>query len=188
VLGRIHKNALERGCIVNPYDHYQFRLEHRKNNIHPASSRIERALKTWFDEYRAKDAAVIGMIHGDPVLSNVIMTTEGAGFKFIDMRGMLGDTLSIWGDVMYDYAKIYQSLLGYDEIMHQKYVSITSKSMMQQALLDHIASCYGEAYVTAVQVIAYSHIYTLLPLHSSCKAQQYATLIDVTHLEELVQP
>jgi hypothetical protein len=56
------------------------------------------------------------MIHGDPVFTNVFKTKTD--IKFIDMRGKLGDELSIYGDIYYDFSKIYQSLLGYDFIIN----------------------------------------------------------------------
>jgi capsule biosynthesis phosphatase len=178
-LRRLH--SLAPANRVDPYDHYEARLDKRCNAIHPESERIHRALKAWFKRYRERDGAIIGVIHGDPVFSNVLMTADGR-FKFIDMLGLLGDRLSIYGDVMYDYAKVYQSLLGYDEAMHQKYVSTTLTSLLRRQLLDYVAAVYGSEYVPVVQVIAYSHIYTLLPLHDSSKAGAYAQLIDIDHL------
>jgi capsule biosynthesis phosphatase len=178
-LRRLHSIVPE--MKVDPYDHYEARLEKRRNEIHPESGRIDRALKAWFKRYRESDGAIIGMVHGDPVFSNVLMTADGR-FKFIDMRGLLGDTPSIYGDVIYDYAKVYQSLLGYDEVMHQKYVSTTLTSLLRRQLLDYVATVYGPAYVDVVKVIAYSHLYTLLPLHSLPYALQYAGLIYVDYL------
>ena len=37
------------------------------------------------------------------------------------MRGSLGKLLTLCGDKLYDLAKIYQSLLGYDFILLDKY-------------------------------------------------------------------
>ncbi len=36
---------------------------------------------------------------------------------FIDPLGKLGGKCSTSGDQLYDYAKVYQSILGYDEIL-----------------------------------------------------------------------
>ena len=36
----------------------------------------------------------------------------------VDMRGRLGACCSAWGDALYDYAKVYQSLCGYDHVLH----------------------------------------------------------------------
>ena len=35
------------------------------------------------------------------------------------MRGKIEDKISVYGDEMYDWAKIYQSLKGYDEILEE---------------------------------------------------------------------
>ena len=35
--------------------------------------------------------------------------------RFVDMRGRVGDELTLNGDALYDYAKLLQSLLGFDE-------------------------------------------------------------------------
>jgi len=36
------------------------------------------------------------------------------------MRGALGDCNALHGDVVYDFAKVYQSLCGYDFIIHDQ--------------------------------------------------------------------
>jgi capsule biosynthesis phosphatase len=61
-----------------------------------------------------KDSVVV--IHGDPVFTNVIRTKNG--IKLIDMLGKQGDELTLLGDPYYDYAKIYQSIIGYDFILN----------------------------------------------------------------------
>lgn len=53
------------------------------------------------------------VIHGDFWLSNMILDTSGR-IVLVDMRGMVGDSLTLGGDPLYDYAKLYQSLFGYD--------------------------------------------------------------------------
>lgn len=55
------------------------------------------------------------MVHGDAVLTNVIVC--GSRVRFVDMRGLQGDVLCVWGDATYDYAKVAQSLLGYDYLL-----------------------------------------------------------------------
>ena len=59
------------------------------------------------------------VIHGDPVFSNVLLTSEGK-VVFLDMRGSLSGVCTIAGDLTYDLAKVYQSLSGYDFIIHNK--------------------------------------------------------------------
>ena len=61
----------------------------------------------------------IGVIHGDPVLSNIIKKTND-DLVFIDPRGSLGDEFTIYGDTNYDFSKVYQSLNGYEHIILDK--------------------------------------------------------------------
>ena len=39
------------------------------------------------------------------------------------MRGSVGNELTLQGDRLYDFSKLYQSLFGYDEILLHKEVS-----------------------------------------------------------------
>ena len=43
------------------------------------------------------------------------------------MNGKIDEELTIYGDFIYDYAKIYQSLFGYDEIIQDSIVSQTTR-------------------------------------------------------------
>ena len=42
---------------------------------------------------------------GDPVFSNALLTDEGRVF-LLDMRGEVGDALTMQGDVLYDLSKV----------------------------------------------------------------------------------
>ena len=53
--------------------------------------------------------------HGELVFNNVILDKFN-NIKLIDMRGKIGNEYTIYGDTFYDFAKIYQSLVGYDII------------------------------------------------------------------------
>jgi hypothetical protein len=44
------------------------------------------------------------------------MTDDGRIF-LLDMRGELGNVMTLQGDLCYDLSKVYQSLLGYDYII-----------------------------------------------------------------------
>ena len=75
--------------------------------------RLEAELSTYAAEERWQHAPVI---HGDPVFSNVLLTEDGRIY-LLDMRGEIGSTLTLQGDLLYDLSKVYQSLLGYDYII-----------------------------------------------------------------------
>ena len=60
---------------------------------------------------------IVQFIHEDFWFSNIMLTYDD-NYKFIDMKGLLYDTQNICGDKYYDYAKLYQSILGYDLILN----------------------------------------------------------------------
>jgi len=62
---------------------------------------------------------IVSVIHGDFWFSNILITYKDE-FKFIDMKGLIDDNKSISGDKLYDYAKILQSLIGFDSILYDK--------------------------------------------------------------------
>lgn len=57
------------------------------------------------------------VIHGDPVLSNAILNDISRQVHLFDVRCQQGEALTLAGDVLYDLAKILQSLNGYDHII-----------------------------------------------------------------------
>jgi len=58
----------------------------------------------------------VPVIHGDAWFANLLWTYDNR-IKCVDMRGRIGNTLTLNGDPNYDYAKMYQSLLGFDEVV-----------------------------------------------------------------------
>ena len=60
---------------------------------------------------------IVDYIHGDFWFSNMIIDFRGK-LKVIDMKGKVYTTYTTGGDKMYDYAKVYQSVLGYDCVLN----------------------------------------------------------------------
>lgn len=60
----------------------------------------------------------VHFIHGDFWFSNIILTFQNT-FQFIDMKGICWNTFTTGGDPLYDYAKLYQSFLGYDIVLRK---------------------------------------------------------------------
>ena len=69
------------------------------------------------------DIKIVPFIHGDFWFSNILLTYDDE-FKFIDMKGQVDGTLTISGDMYYDYGKLYQSILGYDLILNEIEIDI----------------------------------------------------------------
>jgi len=126
-------------------------------NKNPDSKSIYTRLTYYLDFY---NQGVAGMIHGDPVFTNVFQTKTD--IKFIDMRGKLGDELSIYGDIYYDLSKVYQSLLGYDFIIND----IELDNVYIDKLIKHFESHFSIEELNNIKLITASLFFTLLPLHS----------------------
>jgi len=114
-------------------------------------------LSSYLDKY---NQGISGMIHGDPVFTNVFKTKTD--IKFIDMRGKLGDELSIYGDIYYDFSKVYQSLLGYDFIIND----IELDNVYTDKLIKYFESKFLPEEINNIKLITASLFFTLLPLHS----------------------
>lgn len=142
---------------------------------YPDHQEIYRELCEYFQDYQGE----ISVIHGDPVFTNVILT-KMMKFKFIDMRGKLGDQLTIYGDRFYDFAKIYQSLIGYDSILLDEPVN----QQYQKQLIETFEQYFQDQPSTLEKIrrITQSLLLTLLPLHHNHKCQSYFKLISSPYL------
>ena len=131
------------------------------------SAQVYHKLIAWCQEYQNEGRGICCVVHGDPVFSNILVNSFGK-IKLIDMRGMLGDTPTIRGDELYDWAKVYQSLIGYDEILQSR-STVTDRH--RQSLL----SCFWETLAELapsirpadVKLATQSLLFSLLPLHSA---------------------
>jgi len=63
-------------------------------------------------------AVLVPVIHGDFWFSNILLTYEEDKYKCIDMKGQVDGICTLNGDKYYDYGKLYQSIIGYDLILH----------------------------------------------------------------------
>jgi len=112
------------------------------------------------------------LIHGDCVFSNVIIDNSGE-LKFVDMRGVVGNIFTPYGMGLYDYAKIYQSLIGYDEIMMDKRMKISYK----ESLISYFEKSMTKENLKDVKIITSSLLFSLIPLHNEVeKFEKYIKL------------
>jgi len=63
----------------------------------------------------------VAFIHGDLWFSNILIEMNG-GIKLIDMKGQLNNKYTTGGDALYDYGKLYQSILGFDAILYNDHI------------------------------------------------------------------
>lgn len=164
----------------NIYSNYTTKLVDRYKQYDyssfPDIDKVYNRIKSGLQEYETNQTGICCMIHGDPVFSNILLDNHN-NIKMIDMRGMMGSTLTVYGDVFYDLGKIYQSLIGYDEILLDRVISNSYKKTLLDAFRRFVTIYYGEEVFKWISLITQSLLFTLIPLHHNEKCIKYYQLI-----------
>jgi capsule biosynthesis phosphatase len=177
-LSEIHNSA--KSDIVDIYSNYSAKIKERLESNSGLYEKYELNdivdyIINELEKYQNTNSAISGVIHGDTVFTNIITTPNG--IKFIDMRGKQGDTLTIFGDRLYDYAKVYQSLLGYDSILHSVEIDFHYNYEMIKIFESH----FNEKDIKNIKILTASLYISLLPLHTedSDKFEKYIKIVKV---------
>lgn len=165
---------------INIYDNYASKLINRYKNfdysIFENSKSIYESILSKLQFYEKNNLGKKKVIHGDPVFTNIIINRYGK-IKFIDMRGKVGDKLTICGDWLYDWAKIYQSIIGYDEILISKIIDTDYKENIIHIFKKYFIDKFSEKDFENLKIITKSLIFTLIPLHNNKKCIKYYKLL-----------
>jgi len=140
----------------------------------PGSESLFSKILESMEEYRKSELSKIGVIHGDPVFTNIFLTETG--LKFIDPRGKVGGDFSIFGDIYYDFAKVYQSILGYDFVLNDLDFSFE----YQERIRSKFESNFTEFEIKNIRKITAGLLFSLIPLHSfsEIKFNRYIKMIN----------
>ena len=114
---KIKNNKLN--IYKNYYEKVKIRIGNDKTTINKFGIKNFNKLSKLLIDYEKSKKGKFGLIHGDPVLSNIIKKNN-EDLVFLDPRGGLGENFAMCGDINYDFAKIYQSLYGYENIILDK--------------------------------------------------------------------
>lgn len=175
-------------CDIDIYQLYAKKISERYHSYDYSkfngADEVYHSLVNYFNSYKK---GKIGVIHGDPVFSNCFLTADNK-IKLIDVRGKIGDKVTIYGDIFYDYGKIYQSLIGYDEIMLDKCMPFDYRDNMVKYFENYIVKKYGQEYLSIIKMITNSLLFTLIPLHDNDKCQRYFDLIKIEKNNMLMSP
>jgi hypothetical protein len=181
---RIQSTEIDNARIttnVNSYYNYASKLKNRYESYDYSKFKNHKeTFHSLFNELTSYETSGCGkcvIIHGDPVMTNILVNNFGK-IKFIDMRGKLGDVLTIYGDFLYDWAKLYQSLIGYDKILTNKYVSHVYESTMIKCFEKYFIELYSEKHFAFLKSIVKSLLFTLIPLHNNDLCFKYYELIN----------
>ena len=187
-INQLHIYNIQNEININPYANYKQKLEERFKNfdysVYPNYQSTYNTILSKLEEYQNLNCVKGTIIHGDPVFTNILLDKTGK-VKLIDMRGKLGDTNTIYGDPLYDYAKILQSLVGYDEILLGINVKNNYKSNLINILFKFINSNYdnGEIMLKYIKIVTQSLLFSLIPLHKNNKCLEYYNLINNSYLQ-----
>jgi capsule biosynthesis phosphatase len=174
---RIHIDSSE---SINIYSNYAKKLKKRYQSYD--YSKFENYKETYdsivegLTRYETEKKGKCVVIHGDTVMTNILINKFGK-IKFIDMRGKVENTLTIYGDFLYDWAKLYQSLLGYDKILLGKTMSYSYESKMLECFESYFVELYSDAYLSDLKIIVKSLLFSLIPLHDNDLCVEYYALI-----------
>ena len=171
---------------INVYENYASKLINRYNDFDYAlfenSKSMYESILVKLQDYEKNNKGIKKIIHGDPVFTNIIINIYGK-IKFIDMRGRMGDKLTIYGDWLYDWAKIYQSIIGYDEILLSNSIDSKYKENIIDIFKNYFINKFSEQDFENVKIITKSLIFTLIPLHNNEKCIKYYNLLFSEYLQ-----
>lgn len=183
-INRVHMSTGIKEDGVNIYWNYVPKMmrryeEHRDiYGMLNGSGEIYGKLLNYFSGY---DRGVCSVVHGDPVFTNIMINQYGK-IKLIDMRGEL-NIYTIWGDGLYDWAKVYQSLLGYDEILLGMPISdLGYKTILLEEFCKYIVHHFGDQTLVDIKWITRLLIFTLIPLHDVSLRPKFYELLKTDHL------
>ena len=183
-INRIHNVSILEDNVkdINIYANYSEKMKLRYESYD--YSRFENAesvfnhIQCGLLNYEKNNRGKMCVVHGDTVMTNIIINKYDK-IKFIDMRGKLGDKETIYGDYLYDWAKLYQSLLGYDLILQDKEVSINYKKNLIEWFDNYFVELFSIEVFNELKLITNSLLFTLIPLHNNDKCIKYYNLISI---------
>lgn len=160
-LKSIHQTPIENEN-VDLYQNYIKKLEFRYRQFEDMGNKNVRKLYdniyAFLKHYETENLAIRANIHGDPVFTNIIIDKNNR-MKMIDMRGKQGETYTITGDANYDFAKVYQSLVGYDYIIRSMSINQERLNELQDKFFN---TCNIERSI--VNGLTASLLFTCIPL------------------------
>ena len=172
----INKSALQLNIYENYANKLRLRYENYNYSIFEGSMKKYEKILHSLEMYEKEKLGKCVVIHGDTVMTNILINNYDK-IKFIDMRGKLGNKNTIYGDYLYDWTKLYQSLQGYDEILQNKRVNETYKKQMIDFFETYFIELYSVEELNRVKVITQSLFFSLIPLHDNEKCLQYYNMV-----------
>jgi len=128
IIQKMHESSIESDNTITKEDilsNYLGKLNERVQS-HPnynlyKINEVIKIINKYIPEYiNSDDFKITDIVHGDPWFDNMIYDYKEQNVKLLDMKGKVGSMLSLKGDKMVDYAKLYQSVLGFDYYLNNE--------------------------------------------------------------------
>jgi len=172
-LKKIHSIILDNLLNIDEYKlNYQIKLKKRFEDKliydFEEANQLYEVIKERLSEYLNDEKFkknICSVIHGDFWFSNILLTYKDE-YKFIDMKGLINDSEAISGDKTYDYAKLLQSLYGFDSILYDKEIDYKYNNVFieyfKEWLLENDPDIdfINIATITATLIFGVFHAYT----------------------------
>ena len=180
-LDRIHtyNQPLNRIKKINIYDNYsnkfQQRIKHKSFQQIKNENSFFNNINDKLTEYQNLKLGKLSIIHGDPVFSNIFIDISGK-IKFVDPRGEIHNIDTIYGDMFYDYAKIYQSLTGFEQI--SKHVDVNHNFYTEKKIFfeNYFKSKFPNFDFYFLKILTASLYISLIPFQDQALAKKFLKL------------
>lgn len=138
----------------------------------------------------------IFLTHLDLIFGNVFYDEKNKSIKVIDPRGSFSDSKE-FGDIYYDYAKIYQSIYGlYDFIVEDKFVlkKIDNNSILFdidqpkniKEIQDAFAPIFPKEDIDVIRLLETLQFFAMTPAHNDNSTRQAVQLcVGIKHLYDI---
>ena len=132
-------------------------------------------IQDFLHSYEGQKMGQIGLIHGDPVFSNVFKNSNNY-IKFIDPRAGELNIFSMYGDVFYDYAKVYQSLVGFEQISNYHKTDIKFCFEKKKHFENYFTKLFDKKKLVDLKFITSSLLISLIPMQDKKNSLKFMKL------------
>ena len=167
---------------INIYKNYSYKFSERINHKFFTSFDKEKIFFKKINkkllDYEKSKLGKLSIIHGDPVFSNIFIDISGQ-IKFVDPRGEINNKATIYGDIFYDYAKIYQSLTGFEQI--SKHMDIEHSFYEEKRIFfeNYFKSKFKNFDFNIIKLITSSLYLSLIPLQDPALSKKFIKMAKI---------
>jgi len=128
-------------------------------------------------KYEKLKLGKVGIIHGDPILGNIIKKNDNE-FIFLDPKGSLYNNFSLYGDVNYDFAKVYQSLTGYENIISEKRIDFDYLNELKNYFENLLTREKKQIEISNLRYLTSSLYVSLFNFHDKKYISKFIKIVD----------